>query len=261
LQLAEWFVQRGVAMATTSQLTSEINQVLRELVSTRDEARLRAHLLGMDARQRLGDLEREIETFERRLSARGEWVAEHVIATARGLTRAISDLLGPRSDQEPARVRDAMTRDVVTCYESDSLNRAAQLMWDADCGALPVVSAEGKLIGMLTDRDICMAAYTRGKPLAELPVSGTMSTGLATCRPSDTLQSVMDLMSARQVRRMPVVDDDGRLVGILSLADLALLAQAPTTHSQEARTWLSGVLAGISEPPRATGRNGGVGPS
>lgn len=160
----EWFVQRRALMATTAQLTSEINQVLRDLVSARDEARVRAHLLGMEARRRLEDLEREIETFERRLSTRGEWVAEHVIATARGLTRAIGELVAPRSDQEPARVRDVMTRQVVSCRESDSLNRAAQSMWDADCGALPVVSGQDKLVGMITDRDICMSAYTRGKP-------------------------------------------------------------------------------------------------
>jgi CBS domain-containing protein len=254
-------VQSGTLMATTAQLTSEINQVLRDLVGARDEARLRAHLLGMEARQRLQDLESEIESFERRLSTRGEWVAEHVIATARGLTRAISDLVGPRSEQDPARVRDVMTRSVVSCRESDSLNRAAQAMWEADCGALPVVNEHDKLVGMITDRDICMAAYTRGKPLAELAVSGAMSTHLATCRPTDTLPAVMERMAQRQIRRVPVVEEDGKLVGIVSLADLALLSQAPSTHSQEARSRLSGVLAGISEPPQPGARPNGVGPS
>jgi CBS domain-containing protein len=237
-------------MATTTQLTAEINQVLRDLVSARDEARLRAHLLGMEARQRLADIEQEIEAFERRLSARGEWVAEHVIATARGLTRAISDLMAPRSDQEPARVRDVMTHQVVSCRESDSLNRAAQAMWEADCGALPVVDEQNRVVGMITDRDICMAAYTRGLPLAELSVSGAMSTRPVTCRPTDTLPAVMQRMAERQIRRIPVVEDDATLVGIVSLADLALLAQAPSSQSHEARSRLSGVLAGISEPPQ-----------
>ncbi len=258
----EWFLQWRALMATTAPLTSEINQVLRDLVSARDEARLRAHLLGLEARQRLHELEQEIETLERRLSTRGEWVAEHVVATAHGLTRAIIELVGPRPDQEPARVRDVMTRQVVSCRESDSLNRAAQSMWDADCGALPVVSEQDKLVGMITDRDICMAAYTRGKPLAELAVSGTMSTHLVTCRPSDTLPAIMELMAEQQIRRIPVIEDDGRLVGIVSLADLALLAQAPSTHSHEARSRLSGVLAGISEPPPApAAQPNGVGPS
>ena len=149
-------------MGTTSQLTKEINQVLRDLVGARDEARLRAHLLNMDARRRLSDIEQEIEAFERKLAARGEWVAEHVIATARGLTRAIGDLMVPRHEQQPSRVRDVMTREPRTCRPSDTLNLAAQHMWEGDCGVLPVTDDEGKPIGMLTDRDICMAAYTRG---------------------------------------------------------------------------------------------------
>lgn len=247
-------------MGTTAELTKEINQVLRELVKARDEGRLRAHLLGMDARQRLNDLEQEIETFERRLSSRGEWVAEHVIATARGLTRALSELIGQRHDQEPTRVRDVMTRDVVSCQQFDSLNRAAQLMWDEDVGALPIVDQDGKLVGMLTDRDICMSAYTRGQPLTELGVSSAMSRQLHTCKPSDTLRSAMELMSKQQIRRVPVIDDSGKLIGIVSLADLALLAQAPSPQSQEARIWVPGVLAGISEPSQF-GQNAAGGPS
>lgn len=241
-------------MGTTSQLTKEINQVLRELVSARDEARMRAHLLGMDARRRLNDLEQEIESFERKLSARGEWVAEHVIASARGLTHAIGELIGPRQEQQPAHVRDVMSRDPVAVQPTDGLNRAAQLMWEADCGAVPVVDDTGRLVGMLTDRDVCMAAYTRGLPLHELSVSGAMSTKLFTCRQGDTLRSVMELMTTQQIRRVPVVDDGGKLVGIVSLADVALLAQAPQGESREARVWVPGVLAGISQPAHANGR-------
>lgn len=242
-------------MGTTNQLTQEINQVLRDLVSARDEARLRAHLLGMDTRRRLSDVEQEIESFERKLSGRGEWVAEHVIATARGLTRAIADLVGSRSEQEPTRVRDVMTQSVVSCSPEDTLNRAAQLMWESDCGALPIVDPGGKLLGMLTDRDICMSAYTRGKPLSELSVSAAMSTGVVSCRPGDTLRAVMDAMATHQIRRVPVLDD-GILVGIVSLADVARLAQAPSVESREARIWVPGVLAGISERVERPHQNG-----
>jgi CBS domain-containing protein len=235
-------------MGTTSQLTREINQVLRDLVSARDDARVRAHLLGMDARRRLADLDKEIETFERKLAVRGDWVAEHVIATARGLTRAITELVASRPEQEPTRVRDVMSRDPITCGPTDRLNVAAQRMWEHDCGVLPIVDGEGRPIGMLTDRDVCMAAYTRGQALGELEVAGAMSGAPSTCKPSDTLRSLMDLMATHQVRRVPVVDDEGRLVGIVSLADIARLAQAPTVLSHEARIWVPGVLAGISEP-------------
>lgn len=237
-------------MGTTSQLSQEINQVLRDLVAARDEARLRAHLLGMDARRRLADLDTEIETFERKLSARGDWVAEHVIATARGLTRAVSELVAPKPDLEPTRVREVMSREPVSCLATENLSQAAQRMWDRDLGALPVVDESGRPIGMLTDRDVCMAAYTRGLALSELSVAGAMSDGVRTCRPNDTLRSLMDAMATHQVRRMPVVDEGGRLVGIATLADIARLAQAPSALSHEARVWVPGVLAGISEPAR-----------
>jgi CBS domain-containing protein len=235
-------------MGITGELTQEINQVLQDLVGARDDARVRAHLLGMDARARLADLEREIESFERKLSSRGEWVAEQVIATARGLTRAVADLVAPVQAQTPARVHDAMTRNVVTCRPDDTLNRAAQLMWEADCGAVPIVDDAGKLLGILTDRDICMAAYTRGLPLSELSVSGAMSTQLHSCRSNDSLRSLMDTMTKHQVRRVPVLDEAGKLLGIVSLADVARLAQAPSVLSNETRIWVPGVLAGISEP-------------
>jgi CBS domain-containing protein len=240
-------------MGITGELTQEINQVLQDLVSARDDARVRAHLLGMEARARLVDLEHEIEGFERKLSSRGEWVAEQVIATARGLTRAVIDLVAPVQTQTPARVHDAMTRNVVTCRPGDTLNRAAQLMWEADCGAVPIVDDDGKLVGMLTDRDICMAAYTRGLPLGELSVSSAMSTQLHSCRPNDSLRSLLDTMTKHQVRRVPVVEEGGRLVGIVSLADVARLAQAPSVLSNETRIWVPGVLAGISQPGHSNG--------
>lgn len=232
----------------TSQVSREISQVLQDLLSARDEARVRAHLLGMDAKRRLSDLETEIEAFERKLTSRGDWVAEHVVATARGLTRAVGELVAQRPEQEPTRVRDLMKQDPVTCRATDDLSDAAKLMWEGDFGVVPVVDEHGKPIGMLTDRDVCMAAYTRGVSLRELTVQSAMSRSVASCRPSDTLRLLMDAMATYQVRRMPVVDEAGKLVGIVSLADVARLAQAPSLLSHEARVWVPGVLAGISEP-------------
>jgi CBS-domain-containing membrane protein len=99
---------------------------------------------------------------------------------------------------------------------------------------------------MLTDRDICMAAYTRGLVLGEIAVSSVMSAHVFSCRPSDSLRSLMSAMSNHQVRRVPVVDDADKVIGIVSLADIARLAQAPTVLSHEARIWVPGMLAGIS---------------
>jgi CBS domain-containing protein len=239
-------------MGTTHQAALDLSEVLRELIGARDEARLRAHLLGMDARRRLADIETEIEAFERKLSARGrgEWIAEHVVATARGLTRAVSDLIGSRPEQEPTRVRDLMQRSPVSCRPQDRLNVAAQRMWEGDFGVLPVVDDSDKPIGMLTDRDVCMAAFAQGGSLAEHAVEAAMSQPVVTCKPTDTLRALMDSMATHQLRRLPVVGEDGKLLGIVSLADIARLAQAPSLSSHEARVWVPGVLAGISEPAR-----------
>lgn len=216
---------------------------------------MRAHLLSQEARQRLSDLELEIENLERKLGARGEWVAEQVVSTARTLTHAVKELLSPKSE-EPAitRARDVMTRDVRTCHPEDTLHCAAAIMWEANVGAVPVVDDAGKLVGMITDRDVCMGAYTQGVSLAEGKIRRSMSNELFTCRPEDSLRKVMEVMATKQVRRVPVVDQDGRLVGIVALADVARFAEAPTQTSFEARSAMSGVMANISEPSGRSSR-------
>ncbi len=119
------------------------------------------------------------------------------------------------------KVRELMTADAKACGPSDSLNRAAQLMWENDCGAIPVVDEELRVIGMVTDRDICMAAYTQGRTLKQSLVDSAMSKGAFTCALGDDIAAADKLMCERQVRRLPVVDDEGRLAGIISLSDIA----------------------------------------
>jgi len=200
----------------------------------------------MDARRRLADLEDEIESFERRLGARSDWVVEHVMATARGLTQAAVVLTG-RAELEPARVRDLMSREPVSCRPSDNLSDAAQRMREGDFGALPVVDDQDIPIGMLTDRDICMCACERGTALTELSVADAMSSGAQSCKATHSLRAAMDLMVTHQVRRLPVVAESGALIGIVSLADVARLTQASAVNGQDARAWMPSVLAGICE--------------
>jgi len=121
------------------------------------------------------------------------------------------------------RVQELMTKDVLACRESDSLERAAQLMWDGDVGAVPIVDADRRVLGIITDRDICMAAYTQGCRLAERTVGSVMSRQPFTCSPSDGVALAEEQMRRYQVRRLPVVDG-GRLAGMLSLNDLAIAA-------------------------------------
>jgi len=228
------------------QLPQELAALLRELHVARDEARSRRPLMGMDTRRRLADLELEIESFERKLAARKDWVSEQVTTAARGLASALTTLTA-RAEPEPARVRDLMCPDPVSCRPFESLSEAAARMWETDVGALPVIDEHERPVGMLTDRDICMCAYSRGAALAELSVAEAMSSGARTCKPTHTLRSAMDLMVTHQVRRLPVVGDDGVLVGIVSLADVARLAQTPSGTSHDARVWVPSVLAGICE--------------
>jgi CBS domain-containing protein len=130
------------------------------------------------------------------------------------------------------RVEQVMTRTVETCGPHDHLDRAAQLMWDYDCGVVPVVNGEGaqRVIGMITDRDVCMAAYTQGRPLSEIAVATAMSQRLCSCRTTDAVAVALKVMETNQVRRLPVLDADDRLVGVLSLADLG--REAAREHGQ-----------------------------
>jgi len=145
------------------------------------------------------------------------------------------------------KIADIMKADVEICVLDDNLAAAATRMWDADVGCLPVVDEAGHAIGMVTDRDVCMAALTRGEPLYQIPVSVAMSKQLRACGPDATLAQAEEIMRTERVRRLPVIDRDGLLVGIVSLADLAGLA-APATNrkrSDISGQEVAGTLAAI----------------
>lgn len=94
-------------------------------------------------------------------------------------------------------------------------------MWERDCGSVPVVDQENRPIAMLTDRDVCIAAFTQGKTLLDLRVASAMSSHIVTCGVYDDISTAESIMRARQIRRLPVVDGTGAMVGILSLGDIA----------------------------------------
>jgi CBS domain-containing protein len=118
-------------------------------------------------------------------------------------------------------VADFATRNVYTCRTTDSAARAAHLMWEHDCGCIPLVDDSGMLVGLVTDRDLCMAAYVQGRPLDRIELSGLTARSVVTVRGSDPVDTAEALMRKHRVRRVPVVDVDGRPIGILSLSDLA----------------------------------------
>ena len=149
-------------------------------------------------------------------------------------------------------VQDLMTRNVAAVRPDQTLAVAARLMWDCDCGALPVVEGDRKVIGMITDRDICMACWSRSLTPGALPVREAMSSDLVSCSPQATVAAAEAAMSDHQVRRLPVTDAQMRLVGILSLADIARAATVapkllPDRDLSETR--VTSTLASISTTP------------
>lgn len=121
-------------------------------------------------------------------------------------------------------VKQIMSQPAVYCHTRDSLQTAAQKMRDAECGAVPIVDDSGATVAMLTDRDICMAACTQAKLLADIPVLSAMSRELISCTPDDTLLYAEMLMRNYQLHRLPVLDAASKLVGVLSLNDMAQAA-------------------------------------
>lgn len=150
------------------------------------------------------------------------------------------------------KVSDLMTREVKSCLADEDLNRASQIMWEEDCGVVPVVDSENRVVGVVTDRDACMAAYTRGLPLGSIRAGEAMAKEVFSCSSQDDIEKALSVMEKSQVRRLPVVDEAMKLVGLLSLNDLAREAERPGTSggrrltaAQVART-----LAAVCQPRR-----------
>jgi len=122
-------------------------------------------------------------------------------------------------------IASVMTKDVATCPRSATLADAAKLMWDGDCGMIPVVDADGAPVGIVTDRDICMAAATRDRAPNDIRIAEVIDArGVVSCSPEDGFQDALDAMAEHRVRRLPVIGEDGRLEGVVSLADLIAAA-------------------------------------
>jgi CBS domain-containing protein len=140
-------------------------------------------------------------------------------------------------------VADVMTKDVGTCAPDQLLNEAARVMWERDCGVVPIVLGgdSRQVVGVITDRDICMAVYTKGRSLSEISIGEVMSTKVASCTGADDVSAAEATMQRSQVHRLPVVDDSEQLVGIISLADIA---RASTRRSRGAKSDVSPLEVG-----------------
>jgi CBS domain-containing protein len=124
------------------------------------------------------------------------------------------------------KVKELMTTDVKHCGPETNLAEAARIMWEGDCGAVPVTDASGRVVGVITDRDICIAAATRPRTEGEIPVKDVISKVLYTCAPGDDVRAALETMKSRKIRRLPVVDQGGRLAGIVSIHDIAVQSRS-----------------------------------
>lgn len=145
------------------------------------------------------------------------------------------------------KIREIMNKPAVICRQDDTLNVPAQLMWERDCGAIPVADGEGRLVGIITDRDICMATYTKGSTLQGIPVAEAMAGQVFSCHEGDSLETAEGLMSDKRVRRVPIVDSENRPVGMLSLSDIARHAAA-TRQTNGLDREVTQTLAAICQP-------------
>lgn len=145
------------------------------------------------------------------------------------------------------KVQDIMTAVVETCSPESDLGAAATIMWKRDCGSVPVVDAEGRVVGMITDRDICMAVATRNKLASQIKVGEVISGEVYACSPDDRIQDALETMQSAQLRRLPVVDDDGKLHGILSINDVILNSSRGRSKKHVAHRDVMATLKVLSE--------------
>jgi CBS-domain-containing membrane protein len=120
------------------------------------------------------------------------------------------------------KVAEVMTRNVQSCKPETNLAAAAMQMWNGDCGTLPVVDDDGKVIGMITDRDICIAAATKHQNISEIKVGQVTSGEVQSCGPETSVRDALKIFEQARVRRLPVVDEGAKLQGILSMKDIVL---------------------------------------
>jgi CBS domain-containing protein len=130
------------------------------------------------------------------------------------------------------KVKEVMMGTPYYCQPETNLGSATELMWNANCGFLPVEAAEGKVIGVITDRDICIALGTRNRLAGDVTVSEVMPGKLYSSAPDDDIHMALQTMKEGKVRRLPVIAKNGPLVGVVSMDDILLRAE-PTRPGKE----------------------------
>jgi len=154
------------------------------------------------------------------------------------------------------KIKHVMTKDPTYCVSADTAQRAARIMRDGDTGVVPVIENEQsrKVVGIVTDRDLCMNVVAEGGDPRTTQVHEAMTTTVVTCSPQDSVDKATELMRENQIRRIPIIDEHHRLMGIVAMADIVGRANVRTTETHET---LKTVSAPTAEPskPRAKSRH------
>lgn len=145
-------------------------------------------------------------------------------------------------------VEELMTKPAVTIQAQETLNAAAQKMWDYDCGVLPVVGDDGRLVGILTDRDICIAAWSKGRLLEAIRAEEAMSKQVFSIRSDQEIGLAELLMAEHQIRRLPVVNADDKPIGMVSMNDFAREAVRAGSRIKDGVARAMNTLASICQP-------------
>ena len=124
------------------------------------------------------------------------------------------------------KVKDVMMRIPASCRSDTNLGAAVEIMWSRDCGMLPILNPEDKVIGVVTDRDLCIALGTRNRLAGEIAVWDVASGKVFSCNPEDDIHTALAKMAKSKVRRLPVINTAGKLEGILSMDDVVLHSES-----------------------------------
>jgi len=151
------------------------------------------------------------------------------------------------------KVSELMTKSPAYCTTDTNLGAAAEIMWKRNCGFLPVLSPELSLVGVVTDRDMCIAMATRNQLPGQVTVQQVSSAVTHSCRPDDDLQAALKTMADKGVRRLPVIDAAGKLEGVLSVDDIILRADSQIPGSLAPEQVLN-TLRKLYESQRRQGR-------
>lgn len=219
----------------------------------REQLRVRLEVASKDAARQWWRIDALLSELEAELEHAGGHLRSVALDFALEVARSFDGFMlnhGAYDGPGQSPVHEAMRKRVHTVTPDDTLAGAAQVMWERDVGCLPVIDLDGRVIAMITDRDISMAAFVQWKHLNETSVESAMSKAIHVCSPDDTLTLVTELMRDKQVRRIPVVDGECKLVGVVTLGDIARYSRLHTARSASTATdtHVSNAFAAICEP-------------